>query len=206
VGSGSLSVADVGILTDNPSVIATRMPWRQALDSHAYSLVVVVSLVAAAIPRFFALHDDSVFYPDEIFQTLEQAHRFAFGYGFIPWEFREAARSWLLPLVLGLTLKLAAALGMVRGPTLAHFARGLMVLLAFVGQWATIRLAYLRGGRAAAILAGAIYAAFPLLIISAHVAPRRWRPRQCLRAARFCSSARRTVLRVMDATRSQLAH
>ncbi len=31
-------------------------------------------------------------WPDEIFQTLEQGHRLAFGYGIIPWEFREGVR------------------------------------------------------------------------------------------------------------------
>jgi hypothetical protein len=35
--------------------------------------------------------------PDEIYQYLEQAHRLVFGYGFIPWEFRYGARSWLIP-------------------------------------------------------------------------------------------------------------
>ena len=29
----------------------------------------------------------SIDYPDEIFQTIEQAHRLAFGYGVVPWEF-----------------------------------------------------------------------------------------------------------------------
>jgi hypothetical protein len=39
----------------------------------------------------------SLYWPDEIFQTLEQAHRAAFGYGIVPWEFRDGLRSWLFP-------------------------------------------------------------------------------------------------------------
>ena len=47
-----------------------------------------------------ALAFPNVVWPDEIFQTLEQAHRLAFGYGIVPWEFRAGARSWLLPGLL----------------------------------------------------------------------------------------------------------
>ena len=39
----------------------------------------------------------SLDHPDELFQSLEQAHRLLFGYGEIPWEFHVGARSWLLP-------------------------------------------------------------------------------------------------------------
>ncbi|MBL8571905.1 MAG: hypothetical protein JNK84_22760 [Phreatobacter sp.] len=39
----------------------------------------------------------NVHHPDEVFQSLEQAHRIVFGYGFVPWEFEHAVRSWLLP-------------------------------------------------------------------------------------------------------------
>jgi len=39
-------------------------------------------------------------HPDEVFQSLEQAHRLVFGYGAVPWEFEYGARSWLLPGML----------------------------------------------------------------------------------------------------------
>ena len=39
----------------------------------------------------------NIFWPDEIFQSLEQAHRLVFGHGLQPWEFRQGTRSWLLP-------------------------------------------------------------------------------------------------------------
>src|SRR5215813_1750762 len=50
-------------------------------------------------------------WPDEIFQTLEQGHRLAFGYGIIPWEFREGVRSWFLPGILGAVMRVGAFLG-----------------------------------------------------------------------------------------------
>ena len=39
-------------------------------------------------------------YPDEIFQTLEPAHKLAFGKGITFWEFNVGARSWFLPGIL----------------------------------------------------------------------------------------------------------
>jgi hypothetical protein len=49
----------------------------------------------AAIIAFPSLH-----HPDENFQLLEQAHRIAFGYGVVPWEFRDGIRSPVLPYLL----------------------------------------------------------------------------------------------------------
>jgi GPI mannosyltransferase 3 len=39
----------------------------------------------------------SIHYPDEIFQTLEPAHRLVFGTGLLSWEWIYGMRSWLLP-------------------------------------------------------------------------------------------------------------
>jgi len=49
----------------------------------------------AAVIAFPSLH-----HPDENFQLFEQAHRIAFGYGIVPWEFREGIRSPVLPYIL----------------------------------------------------------------------------------------------------------
>ena len=49
----------------------------------------------AAIVAFPSLH-----HPDENFQLFEQAHRIAFGYGVVPWEFRDGIRSPVLPYIL----------------------------------------------------------------------------------------------------------
>ena len=39
----------------------------------------------------------SINWGDEIFQTVEPAHRLVFGYGLVPWEFQLGMRFWLLP-------------------------------------------------------------------------------------------------------------
>jgi GPI mannosyltransferase 3 len=46
-----------------------------------------------------------VAWPDEIFQTLEQGHRLVFGFGALPWEFRDGVRNHVFPLFLGLIMK-----------------------------------------------------------------------------------------------------
>lgn len=50
--------------------------------------------------RAAAAFSYSVHYPDEIFQTLEPAHRLLFGYGTVTWEYREGIRSFLPSIIL----------------------------------------------------------------------------------------------------------
>lgn len=64
---------------------------------HALALIVAGALairlaLLAGAPRSY--------FPDEIFQYLEAAHRLAFGPAVVPWEYRAGIRSWLLPLLL----------------------------------------------------------------------------------------------------------
>ena len=59
---------------------------------------VAVVFLGAWLARFAPLLlTPNIHHPDEIFQSLEQAHRLVFGYGFVPWEFEHAVRSWILP-------------------------------------------------------------------------------------------------------------
>jgi len=62
-----------------------------------------ILLLAFGLRLAFAFSVPSVAYPDEHFQTLEPAHRLAYGYGVVTWEWREGIRSWAFPaLVAGL--------------------------------------------------------------------------------------------------------
>lgn len=58
----------------------------------------------------FSLASDNIHHPDELFQYLEQPHRLVFGYGYIPWEFRFGARSWIIPFLVSAPLFLLKAL------------------------------------------------------------------------------------------------
>lgn len=131
--------------------------------------LVAAILVAAAIPRIaLAVEDQGIFWPDEIFQSLEQAHRVVFGYGFIPWEFQDGARSWLFPGTFVLLWKVAAVVGVQSAVTLVVLAKLLMVALALVGVYATIRIAERLGGAIAGALAGLLAATFPASLILGH--------------------------------------
>ena len=44
-----------------------------------------------------AIKFPTIDHPDEIFQTQEPAHRLAYGYGIVSWEWRKGARSWVFP-------------------------------------------------------------------------------------------------------------
>jgi hypothetical protein len=73
-------------------------------------------------------------YPDEIFQSLEQAHRVVFGYGLVPWEFSQdwGARSWLLPGGLAGIMAVCRGLG-GGGPECYLPANGIVLALIAAG-------------------------------------------------------------------------
>lgn len=83
------------------------------LDTRPKYLGVLASIVLLA----FALRLIPVFllpginYPDEIFQTIEQAHSLVFGYGMVPWEFQLGTRSWILPGALAALIELSRVIG-----------------------------------------------------------------------------------------------
>jgi GPI mannosyltransferase 3 len=63
---------------------------------------------ALALRIGLALGSPNIFFPDEIFQTLEPAHRLVFGYGVIPWEWRLGIRSWVFPAFLAGVMRAAS--------------------------------------------------------------------------------------------------
>lgn len=59
--------------------------------------------VGTYLRLWIALTDNGIYWPDEIYQSLEPAHRLVYGFGLIAWEFADGARNWTLPgLVAGL--------------------------------------------------------------------------------------------------------
>src|SRR5947208_4351273 len=53
--------------------------------------------LGTALRVWLSLNDDGIYWPDEVFQSLEPAHRLVFGYGLVAWEFVEGARNWAFP-------------------------------------------------------------------------------------------------------------
>lgn len=70
-----------------------------------------------------ALGDDGLYWPDEVFQSLEPAHRALFGYGMISWEFAAGARNWALPGCVAGMIELANLLGFSEPPQYIRFVK-----------------------------------------------------------------------------------
>ena len=108
----------------------------------------LITLGGCAVRLAVALTDDGLIYPDEVFQSLEQAHRVLFGAGFVPWEFQVGARPWVLP---GLLMAPMALTGGALGP------RVMLALLSGLTAWACARLARSLGGSGTAELLAASF-------------------------------------------------
>lgn len=66
----------------------------------ALAILVLLAIGLRLIPILII---PSLNWPDEIFQTTEQAHRLVYGTGLVPWEFQRGIRSWLVPgMIAGL--------------------------------------------------------------------------------------------------------
>ena len=92
-------------LTENTIILNSR-DQRQPLSGLS-----LILLVAFLLRLYVAVSFPNINHPDEVFQYIEQAHRLVFKYGFIPWEYRDAIRSWLVPGFLAGLLKVFAILG-----------------------------------------------------------------------------------------------
>ena len=101
---------------------------RATRDRRGWLLAAAIFASAFAIRMAIALLLPGIHYPDEIMQSLEQAHRLVFGYGLVPWEFRVGARSWLLPGLLAGPMWLGDALA-PQGDAYRHFAQALVAAL-----------------------------------------------------------------------------
>ena len=77
------STAGSSIPTDRPIIIFTVLGGILT----AGFLLRLISIIA--VPN--------INQADEVFQTLEQAHRIVYGFGIVPWEFEVGARSFLMP-------------------------------------------------------------------------------------------------------------
>ena len=77
-----------------------------------YRLLWIVCLLTFAFRVVTLLRwGGNYLWPDEVYQSLEQAHRVIFGYGIVPWEYRDAVRSWVFPGALAGLMAIGAPLG-----------------------------------------------------------------------------------------------
>jgi hypothetical protein len=126
--------------------------------------------VGAALRVWLALTDDGISWPDEVYQSLEPAHRLVFGYGLQAWEFIEGARNWSLPALVAALFELSALVGLEGPRGYLGLTRGVFGLLGAATAWGSWRLARAYGASALAAAAGA--SLFALAAVPLYFAPR----------------------------------
>jgi hypothetical protein len=128
--------------------------WVTA-DGIAATFVFVVAFAARLLP---VLVFPGINTPDEVFQTVEQAHRVVFGYGLVPWEFAYGTRSWVLPGALTGLMAFASLLGDGPNyymPVIGSALAALAAATALCGFWWGRRFFGIAGGLIAGILIAA---------------------------------------------------
>ncbi len=115
-------------------------------------------IVGLGLRVWLALSDDGIYWPDEIYQSFEPAHRLVFGYGLVPWEFSEGARNWAFPGMLAGLLKVLSLLD--AGPQFyVRATKCVFGILGAIAALGTYRLARTAGASSqAAAAAGCAYA------------------------------------------------
>jgi GPI mannosyltransferase 3 len=116
-----------------------------------------VFLIAFAARLLPVLWLPGINHPDEVFQSVEQAHRLVYGIGIVPWEFDYGVRSWLMPGVAAGLMEAARLVGdgpdyylPLIGMAFAALSAGAVLCVYLWGR----RLFGIAGGIAAAVVPG----------------------------------------------------
>ncbi|MFP2926296.1 hypothetical protein ACLESO_13970, partial [Pyxidicoccus sp. 3LG] len=145
------------------------------VDAHAErrlgrALLLAVLAAGAAFRIHWALNDEGLYWPDEVYQSLEPAHRLVYGYGLVAWEFVEGARNWVLPGLVAGVLGLARLFGGSDPAVYLDVTKAFFGLLGVATAWGSWRLARAHGASELAAAAGA--ALFALAAVPIYFAPR----------------------------------
>jgi GPI mannosyltransferase 3 len=100
-----------------------------------------VLALAGAVRLWFGWNELGIYWPDEIHQSLEPAHRLAFGYGLRAWEYIEGARHWAFPALIAPVMKLGSVLSGGAPEGYLWLLRMLFSALGVLATWGTHRLA-----------------------------------------------------------------
>jgi GPI mannosyltransferase 3 len=127
------------------------------------TVALLVAVTATSVSRLWlAFNDHGLIWPDEIYQSVEPAHRLVFGYGFLSWEYQEGLRSWIWPGILSVVLWIGQALGLTTGLSLMVAVKIFLALVAVGTSVFGVLLANRLAGGLAAIFAAAVIPLFPL--------------------------------------------
>jgi GPI mannosyltransferase 3 len=115
-------------------------------------IFLLIALLALALRVGTALQIPSLAHPDQVFQSVEPAHRLAYGYGVETWEWRVGARSWVVPAFLALVMRATSWMGPGSSGYLAGIAI-VMSLLSLTAVWFGFAWGKRANGMCAAIIA-----------------------------------------------------
>jgi GPI mannosyltransferase 3 len=139
-------------------------------DRCAQVAFVALVLLGADLRVWLCFHDDGIYWPDEIYQSLEPAHRLVFGYGLIPWEFIDGARNWAFPALVAALLKVASLVAFDHPRGYLAIVRLAFSALGMATAWGTWRLARSYGSGQMGAALGAVL--FSLAAPAIYFAPR----------------------------------
>ncbi|GMN24684.1 hypothetical protein TIFTF001_049164 [Ficus carica] len=125
---------------------STTEPETQNPDRSDSEKTRRVFLFCLAFRLTNALLVQTYFNPDEHWQALEVAHRIAFGYGHLTWEWKKGIRSYLHPLLFALLYKVMAFLGLDTPLFMIKAPRLLQSIFSAVGDMYLYKLSVLLFG------------------------------------------------------------
>ena len=76
------------------------MDVKKIFNGSEWFPVFIIFVLSLFVRIYASTTSIAQIYPDEIFQTLEPAHKLVFGKGITYWEFKVGARSWFLPGII----------------------------------------------------------------------------------------------------------
>jgi GPI mannosyltransferase 3 len=105
---GRVTAAREVFTGDDATAARPGVSRGRLLAAGGLACVVVLGLALRLVPTVLV---PSINWGDEIFQTVEPAHRLVFGYGLVPWEFQLGMRFWLLPGVIAGLMEVSRIIG-----------------------------------------------------------------------------------------------
>lgn len=117
-------------------------------------LVVIAVAAGGGMRAVAAVLNRGIYWPDEIYQTLEPAHWLVFGYGLHPWEYIQGARGWALPGAVALIFKASQLAGLGQAGAYLALVRTAFAVVGVLTVLATYRLARRLGASTLAAAAG----------------------------------------------------
>ena len=97
-------------IREQPEAMKSSRPYQGARLKRIVAWIALLT-IAMGLRGGLAIHFPTVFHPDEIFQTLEPAHRLVYDYGVTTWEWRVGVRSWVFPAFLAGVMRATGWMG-----------------------------------------------------------------------------------------------